>query len=258
MRFFITLLALCFASYTLAAAQGTCSSDSLCMGCNNDATTCFSCYNWTSTKLTAKQFASNACATNVANTVTDCKYYNGTITATKTLRDCLECNGKTWLNLTTDASAANYKIACSDTALNATHCSAAVANCSQSICYKPLSGNEQTLCAKCAVGYKGDGTLVAGVGYPTCTNSSIVSNCSIGATLDATKCEVCASSYAVSDANDTECKAFNADANCRKMGGATWCKECVSGYYFKDKVCTLSSSLMMFSGLVLSALMFFN
>jgi len=256
MKFFITLFALCFISYTMAA-QGTCAKASYCQGCTADATTCTSCYNYEG-GIKPKQFASNACGTDVANTVTDCKYYNNVITATKNVKDCTMCNAKTWLNIQDNATAASIVIGCSDTAISTSTCAAAVTNCAQSACFKATGGTYAKVCAQCNTGYKGDGTIVANVGYPNCVNTSIITNCSIANPHDNTKCKVCAANFAVSHSNDTSCAAFTADANCRKLGDATYCAECKDGYYFDDKTCTKAASIMMFSSLILSLLVFFN
>merc|ERR1711939_320337 len=102
-----TIVALCIIGYTFAA-QGTPAATSYCQGNVEGATTCSSCYNdGVNTSIGARQLASSACATKVANTVTSCKYYNPTITATKTVNDCLECNSMTWLNVTNNATAAS-------------------------------------------------------------------------------------------------------------------------------------------------------
>jgi len=232
------------------------------MGCVENGTTCDSCFNWnlsTNASYKAKQLASAACTTNVANTVTDCKYYKGTIGSTKSKTDCIECNSKTWLNITDHATAGSETIACSATALSSTNCASAVSNCSQSICYKPTSGNEKTLCAKCASGYTGSGTLQAGVGYPTCSTTGIVANCDVHDTLDNTKCYQCKTGYAVAS-TEKACTTFTSDTNCRKISADStpFCTQCKSMYYFDSKTCKLQSSLMMFSGLILAALMFFN
>jgi len=197
-----------------------------------------------------------SCATDVANKITDCKYYKDTITATKTTGDCTQCNSKTWLNITDNATAANIVVACSDTALDATTCAAAVANCDQSFCFKNTSNAYVKGCAKCASGYKGNGTLTAGVGYASCVNTSIVTNCTVADPVDNTKCKTCATNYAVADSNDTSCASFTTDANCRKLGGATWCKECKDGYYFDGQTCVLASSMMLISTIVLAVMAF--
>lgn len=259
MRIFVALIALCFASYALSA-QGTCAKDSLCQGCTDGATTCTSCYNYAG-KINPKQFATNACGTDVANTVADCKYYKNTISATKSNTDCTQCNSKTWLNITDNSSAASIVIACSATAVDTTNCAAAVSNCTQSYCYKAAGSSTGVKgCALCASGYVGDGTPTA-VGYPTCTQTGAISNCAYANRTDKTKCAVCSTGYAVAIANDTSCTAFTTDANCRKLGGSTtpWCIECKDGYYFDGKgVCLMSSWMMRASALLVALLMFFN
>merc|ERR1712170_57570 len=104
------------------------------------ATTCSSCYNdGLNTSIGARQLASNACSTKVANVISNCKYYNSGITATKTVGDCLECNAMTWLNITGNASAASITMACSATSIDTTtNCTTAVASCAQSACYVAL------------------------------------------------------------------------------------------------------------------------
>merc|ERR1712214_245335 len=229
--FTIAVLSLCLASFS-QAAQGNCPAASMCKGCSNDLTTCFSCYNLQGGK-TPKQLSGTSCATDVANTVTDCKYYKDTITAAKIV------------------------VACSDTSIDATTCDAAVANCDQSFCFKNTSNAYVKGCAKCASGYKGNGTLTAGVGYASCVNTSIISNCSVADPTANTKCKTCANNYAVDSANDTTCTSFTTDANCRKLGGATWCKECKDGYYFEGTTCVLGGAVMLFSSTLLAAMAFF-
>merc|ERR1711884_12505 len=256
MRFFITILALCFATYTLAA-QGDCPKASYCQGCTPSGTTCFSCYNYKG-GISPKQLAGTSCGTDVANTVTDCKYYLNTISATKSIKDCTMCNSKTWLNIQDNSTAASIVIGCSATAISGSTCAAAVTNCAQSACYKNQSGSYAKLCAQCNTGYVGDSTQTTNVGYAGCTQTGAISNCSMSNPHDKTKCQVCAANYAVSHSNDTSCAAFTTDVNCRKLGDATTFKECKDGYYFDSKTCVLASSIMMFSSMVLSLLVFFN
>jgi len=254
-----TIVALCIIGYTFAA-QGTPAGDSYCQGNMEGATTCSSCYNdGLNTSIGARQLASNACSTKVANTITGCKYYNSGITATKTVGDCLECNAMTWLNITGNASAASITMACSATSIDTTtNCTTAVASCAQSACYVAAGATAKAaVCRKCNSGFKGDGTLVTGVGYPSCTSTGIITNCSFANPILNTECFEAATGNCVSfDA--TGITAFTTDANCRQLGtGNTYCGQCKNGYYFVTTVCTLGAQLMAVSGLIM-ALFFFN
>lgn len=256
MKFFITVLALCFISYAMAA-QGDCPAASHCQGCIEDGTTCNACYNGNGlTNITAKLLASAACSTNVT-AITDCKHYMNTISATKTIKDCRQCNSKTWLNIKDNSQAASIEVTCSDTAIDTSGCSAAIANCAQSACYKNQSGTYTAVCALCNSGYKGSGTLTANVGYASCTNSSIIANCSYADPLDNTKCQVCAANYAVAS-NQTSCTSFTTDAGCRQLSAAGgFCTYCIDGYYFDSKTCKMAGGIMAFSAMMLAAF-FFN
>lgn len=254
MKALFAILAICMITYS-QAAQGTCAATSNCMGCTESGTdSCTACFNWGSGTKGARQLATTSCATAVANTVADCKYYNGGITATKAASDCLMCNGKDWLNLT---MAGTIAVACSNTAGNATTCAATVANCDQSVCSLANSSGTtySKLCGSCSKGYKGSGTAVSGM-YPTCTTSGIITNCDLHA--GSSNCYTCASGYAVVTAQ-TSCTAFTADSNCRKLGtGDTFCQECWAGYYFTATVCTLGAYVMIMSAMTLAVLAFFN
>merc|ERR1712177_192888 len=152
--------------------QGKPVAASYCMGNNNDATTCSKCFNWGSGTIGARQLATNACSTKVANSVTDCKYYNGGITSTKTTLDCMMCNSKKWLNIT-----------------DTNTCKTEVANCDQSVCFKPKTGSNATYCAQCKTGYKGSGTKANNL-YPTCAAATIT-NADLGLANDNTKVYTC-------------------------------------------------------------------
>merc|ERR1712093_947471 len=147
------------------------------MGCTNDAATCFACFNWGSGSIGAKQLATNVCTTAVANVVTNCKWYKGTITSTKSSSDCMKCNDKKWLNVVVNATAANIAITCSDTATNPVTCLAEVANCDQSLCYTATGGTVTKGCAVCKSGYTGSGTQVSTLGYTGCSTTGVVTNC---------------------------------------------------------------------------------
>lgn len=260
--FTITILALCLATYS-QAAQGNCPKEYMCKGCSNDAITCFSCFNAQSsakplqTTNGARQLSGSSCATVIANGITDCKYYKGTISATKTTGDCKQCNSKTWLNVKDNATAANIEITCSDTSIDATTCDKKVDNCDQSFCFKNTSNTFVKGCAKCASGYKGNGTLTTGLGYASCVNTSVIANCAVADPVDNTKCQTCKDNFAVAYANDTSCTAFTTDANCRKLGGDAWCKECKDGYIFDGRKCIAAASMMIFSTTILAAMAFF-
>merc|ERR1712151_836987 len=157
MKLYTLLLAFCAIQYVFTA-QGTPAAASYCMGNTDNATTCSSCFNWGSGTIGARQLATGSCANAVANKVTDCKYYNGNITSTKTTGDRMMCNGKKWLNLTDSSTPASIVVACSDTAIDTTKCASEVANCSQSVCFKPKTGTNSVLCGQCKSGYKGSGT----------------------------------------------------------------------------------------------------
>merc|ERR1712048_1025517 len=94
-----TVLVAIMAIQYVFTAQGTPAATSYCMGNNDNATTCSSCFNWGSGTVGARNLATNACTTKVTNAITDCKYYSGLTTTTKTCSDCGVCDGKTWLNV---------------------------------------------------------------------------------------------------------------------------------------------------------------
>jgi len=255
MKIFATVLALCIIGYA-SAAQGTCVTSSYCMGCVDDAATCNACFNWgKGGTVGARQLASNACSTAVANAVTDCKIYNGTITSTKTKYDCMECNSKSFLNVTDNATAANIAITCSDTAISTTTCTGTVSNCTQTFCYKNQSGTYSTGCYMCKSGYMGTGTLT--LGYASCTSTGIITNCDVGSPGGNTYCAYCKSDYAVAN-NSQSCTSFTTDSNCRKLGGGSWCGECWHSYYFNAGKCVLKSNLMMIGTFVVALLMWLN
>jgi hypothetical protein len=240
----ITIVALCIIGAALAA-QGTPAATSFCQGNNDNATTCSSCHN---AGTNARYLANGTCITMVTNVITDCKYYNPSITTTKAATDCFECDNKNWLNVTETGPA----ITCSDTAAVAATCTATLTNCDQSVCYTNAASVTNMSCAKCDSGYTGSGTIANG-GYPACTTTTIA-NCDIGA---GTACSTCKSGYAVAAAG-TSCVAFTTDSNCRAMGtGDTYCGSCDFGYIFNLLVCESSAKLMAFSGLIM-ALFFFN
>merc|ERR1712048_736771 len=225
----------------MGTAQGKPSKTSWCSGNVDDSTKCSACMNWgLSTKIGAREFASEACANKVTNTVTDCLYYFPTISSTKSTADCMKCNNKTWINMEDNATAANIKLACSDTAVDTTNCATAVSNCAQSVCYKP-SGTKK-------MNQANTGGL-----YPTCAQATIT-NAAIGHMLDNTMVYTCATGFAVAN-NQLSCVAFTADANCRRLGtGNTYCADCKDSYYFDGTTCTLSAKLMSFAAIVMAAL----
>jgi len=224
---------------------------SYCMGNNNDATTCSACFNWGTGTIGARKLATNACATTVT-AITDCKYYNGKITSTRTVYDCMMCNSKKWLNITDHNTPASIAITCVDTAIDTTNCASEVANCDQSICLKPKTGTTSTYCAQCKSGYKGSGTKANGY-YPTCASATIT-NAELGLGSDNTKVYTCKSGYAVVTL-ETSCKAFTTDSNCRKLGSTdAFCGECWHSYYFDTTTCKLGATLMSFAGIVMAAL----
>jgi hypothetical protein len=263
-----TIIALAIIGYAIAA-QGTPAATSLCMGNNDSATTCSACYNYNLGTTGAKQFSTTTCATAVANTVTDCLWYSGTITSTKALTDCGQCNSKTWMNVSS-VSVGAPTIACSATASSTTTCTAAVASCDQSYCLQTATSTYASGCRQCAASYKGADTVTT-IGYPTCTAAaSAIPNCSTYGAIVNTNCYLCATGYAVNTAQ-TGCNAFTTDAACRLLSaGNTFCKECKNNYYFTTTVCTLGynsttatttttgANLMAVSAFLAALLVFFN
>merc|ERR1711881_391002 len=124
------LLIALFAIKMCYTAQGLPLATSYYMGNNDGATTCSSCFNYgPSTKIGPKILnGSNLCLTALANTVTDCKYYKGTSTSTKSFDDCVVCNSKDWWNLTDNAVASSVVVTCSDTAVDPAVCTTKVSN----------------------------------------------------------------------------------------------------------------------------------
>merc|ERR1712113_108076 len=258
--FFITILALCLANYTLSA-QGTCTKASRCNGCTDDTTSatsaCSACFNWgAGGDIGARQLSGTSCATAVANKVTDCKYYLNTISATKTINDCAVCDDKTWLNITDNNTAASIAITCSDTASNTTTCAAEVANCEQSLCFTSTAGVVSVGCRACKEGYTGSGTQISNVGYTACSTTGIIANCDYHMSSNNAQCYTCASDYAVASTN-TSCTAFTTDSNCRKLSN-TWCSECWHAYYFENTTCILAGKLFVFSAFVVAVMTFLS
>lgn len=257
MKFIITILALCMIGYTFAA-QGTPAASSYCMGNNDGATTCSACFNWGSGTIGARQLASNACSTKVANTVTDCKFYKGTITSTKSTSDCMVCNNKTYLNIKDHATASSITVACSNTASSTTTCKAAVSNCDQTFCFTNTSSTVNTGCKQCSTGYTGSGTQTSNVGYASCSKTGAITNCGLHSYALKTKCYTCNTGYAVASA-ETSCTAFTTDANCRMLSsGGSYCKECWHSYYFTTTTCTLAANILALGGMFMFVLAFFN
>merc|ERR1712070_1365034 len=170
------------------------------------------------------------------------------------------CNSKTWLNIADNATNASIAITCSDTAINTTTCTAAVANCEQSMCYT-LGATATLGCRLCSSGYKGGATSVTDadgiiLGYTTCTAGSIT-NAEYYNVMNNAQAGTCKSGYAVANAA-TSCVAFTTDSNCRSLGtGDTYCGQCWYAYYFSLTVCTLSASLMTFGAAVAVVLSMF-
>jgi len=257
---FITILALCFVGYTITT-QGTPAATSYCMGNNDNATTCSSCFNWGSGSVGAKTFATNACASAVTNAIADCKWYSGINTSTISLQDCMMCDDKTWMNLTDHATASSRLRTCSDTAVNTTTCTAVPSNCAQGLCFVNAAAAVTQGCRRCDDGYMLSGTAISSnegtVGYTTCSTQTIT-NCEYGSPMNSAHCYSCKSDYAVATA-DTSCVAFTTDSNCRKLGtGDTYCSQCWHAYYFDTTSCVLSAKLFAFSGLVIAFLALLN
>merc|ERR1711957_455421 len=234
--------------------------------------------NYTLGTIGARQLASGACTTAVANTVLDCKIYNNVISATKALSDCEICSTKTWLNITDHATAASIVAGCSNTAAVAVTCTTASipTNCDQAVCFTTSAGATSVGCRSCTTLYKGSGVAIANVGYPTCVlASSAIANCSIYGAYDITKCEVCITNFAVNAAGAL-CTAFTTDAGCRQLAtGNTYCGKCKDNYYFTTTTCTIgytvpaasstttaasstTANMIAVSALIMSLLFFFN
>jgi len=234
------------------------------MICADGGEACTGCFNWGSGTIGAKQYLVGAtgdakCAVAVANKITDCKYYFGTIVAAKSTNDCLVCN-KDWFNVVNHATPASQVVTCSDTAIGVTVCDAIPDNCDNGLCLgsKADPAVYTKGCRLCKSGYMGSGTAMVvdssvTVGFPSCVTNTIT-NCDVGNGLDVSKCLYCASDFAVVMA-ETSCGAFTADSNCRITATAgTWCLECWMAYYFDAKVCVLKAGLIGFSMLALLAL----
>merc|ERR1712054_24547 len=248
------IFVLAIIGYALAA-QGTPAATSYCMGNNDSATTCSSCFNWNiTTKHTARQFASSACATAVTNSITDCKAYSGTITTTKTVGDCLLCHSKDWMNITDNATAASIAITCSDTAISTTTCASTVSNCDQSGCFKSTAAAYTKFCRMCSSGYKPSGTAVSTVGYPSCVTGTITNATYYSSPTVAYEC---ASGYAVASTG-TSCTAYTTDSNCRKLAAGGWCNECKNSYYFSTTTCTLGAKMLAAGSMLLAAFFLSN
>lgn len=250
-----TVLVAIMAIQYVFTAQGTPAAASYCMGNNDNATTCSSCFNWgAGGTIGARQLAANACTTAVANSVTDCKIYNGLITSTKSMADCMMCKSKDWLNVTNHATPASIAITCSNTSISTTTCATKVANCEQSVCFKHTDNTYSVLCGMCSSGYMGSGTRNANLPlYPTCSTNTIT-NADVGNPGDNAKVYTCKSGHAVANAH-TSCVAFTTDSNCRELGtGDTYCGQCWHSYYFDTTTCKMGASLMSFAGIVMAAL----
>ena len=255
--FTVTILSLCLASFTLAA-QGNCPASFLCKGCNDDSMTCSACFNLNNGSVLKAKMLGNTCATDVTPKIPGCKYYKDTMTASKTVGDCTQCDSKKWMNIEDSNTSSNILISCSDTSISTTTCDATIANCDQSFCFKNTSNTFVKGCRKCASGYKGNGTLTTALGYASCVNTNVIANCEYADPINNTKCRACKSGYAVASANDTTCEAFTKDWYCRKLGAGFWCQECDDGYYFDGQTCAYSASLMVTSSALLAIMAFIN
>merc|ERR1712183_13860 len=259
---FITLIVALLSISSIFAAQGQPLATSYCMGNNDGAVTCSSCFNWGAGTIGPKVSDANTlCTTAYTNTITHCKYYSGsqvnTTTSIKT-NDCSMCNGQTWYNVTDNATNASIIRQCADTALDATTCAAKVANCWQSLCFKS-TGNVYTKgCSQCEKGYKGGATAITDsdgltLGFTDCVASTIT-NVDLMHGGSNTLALTCYKDYAVAN-NNASCIAFTTDTGCRALGtGNAYCGQCWMGYYFTSTVCTLASSLIAFAGILAAML----
>jgi len=258
MKLSTILIALVAIQATLAA-QGTPAATSLCMGNTDDSTNCSSCYNWGPGTIGARMMVANVCTPALTNKVTDCQVYSGSAGSNKSVTDCSICDGKDWLNLTTNAAPASRVIACSNTALDKTACASTISNCKQSICLKDGS-TYKAYCSMCDSGYKPSGTQVTVEGnpmwYTACTSGSLT-EAKYYSGMNPLHAYTCSSDFAVANDN-LSCKAFTKDSNCRKLGtGNTYCGECWYSYYFDTTTCKLAAGLMAFGGIVMAALTVF-
>jgi len=115
----------------LIAAQ-TCPKDLWCQGCN--ANKCTACVSSVDSEPGARYLSNGNCQTKRTHHVKDCKMYKNDSTTDSKGNICKQCDGKKWLNIDVTTSPATNT--CSDTAMDATKCTAAIANCDVSACYK--------------------------------------------------------------------------------------------------------------------------
>jgi hypothetical protein len=116
------------------AAQQTCSKDLWCQGCN--ANKCTACVSWVDSEPGARYLSNGKCQTKRTHHVDHCKVYKNDSTNDSKGKICKQCEGKKWLNIDLTTSPANNT--CSDTAMDATNCTTAIANCDILSCYKKL------------------------------------------------------------------------------------------------------------------------
>merc|ERR550532_2043765 len=246
------ILLICSIQYARAAVS--CVATNYCMECHaSTANYCLACFNWGSGSVGARQLASNTCTTAMANKITDCKYYTGYSTSTKSASDCLMCNK--------DYNNANYSTnvaTCSNTAANTTTCTAKVSNCEQTLCYTADGTTYSLLCKVCKSEYAPSGTLTSGIGSTACATTSKITNCELhylsGTTV---ACYTCKSNYAVASTSTT-CSSYTTDSNCRQLNANSVCGHCWAAYYFNVSTCKLQASLAIVSSFILAIMIMFN
>jgi len=215
--------------------------------------------------------------------VQDCLWYSGTISRTRGVTDCGQCNSKVWMNIYNENNGPKT-IHCSDTSnddqQNPTCTGTSMTGCDQLTCVETVSGTTYAMgCRLCSAGYKGGNTPVPDVGYTDCVDDAdTIPNCSVWMPTDNTSCYSCTSGNAVR--SDSKACLTYSDTNCRMLGLAGQsCRECKNNYYLVNNVCTLGydastatttttttatattttgANLMTASAFIMALLVFFN
>merc|ERR1712193_450416 len=170
------------------------------MGCSA-TNVCNTCFNFASGKVGAKSLASNTCTAALTRTITDAKFYSGTLTNTGNFNHFsagCKSNSKKYLYVAYTA-AAPYTAKCQDSTISGV---TNVGDCEYMSTAKTASATT-AYCQLCKKGKGGNAT------YTACTGTAIT-NCDYAV---GTGCGVCKSKYAVASTGTT-CTSFTSDGNC--------------------------------------------
>lgn len=241
---------------------------SWCQGVASGATAatntqCDYCFAWgDSSKAYAGASAGNCMTALSTGLITDCQYYNGRMSNTLSnsmpnKSSCIKCK-KTYYNLTTTASGANFAGACS--ADQGSGCSGKIDNCLQTVCYTNYDGTtaySSSFCNYCKNGYMPANIDIWDQGATKCEKGTTPDNCIMTAASTSQNtngsCMACKKNFALNSFNT--CIAFTTDENCHTLSSADeGCMRCWNAYYFSTSTCTLKSNLAMAGILALMGL----